>query len=441
MTASTARRVLWIVGAMALAGCSAAGAEADAGADADVPIPDGSIEADLFADEIYEPQNVHATWQRSPESTLTFTWRTFLLDDYAPKVWLAPAALCAGTAEEPSLPIAGSTTLTGLGRIYTAEGGIRTAWFAEATGLAPDTEYVYRVGSWDAFDPIAGPQGGRLGPPRRARTAPAPGSHAPFTFAVAGDTQGALADLAAHAEAIAETPAAFWLLTGDMTSSSSQKNWNPWFHAFAPVLDRAVVMPVRGNHEVSYGTFYGQFPVPVEPDLPWALLGHAWSFDYGNAHVVGLDATVAVEVEPIAAWLDADLAAAAADPGIDWKIVFFHYPAYSASTHGCTARVLDHWAPVLEARGVDLVFSGHDHDYERTWPIAGSALAAPGAGVTYVVTGGFFTSLYPARRKWWTARSAKFDNFVVVAVDGEQLRLEARNPNNQKVIDEAQLSK
>jgi hypothetical protein len=381
------------------------------------------------------PTNVHVTWQGRPDTTLTFSWRTFAQSGYTPKVWLAPTYMCSFIDGELQLPAGPANLFTGAGETYLAESGDTKAWFVEATGLAPDTDYFYRVGTWDFADAAAGEVlGPRLGPLRRVHTGLPHGSHEPFTFAVSGDNQGALTDLAAHIEEIAETPAAFWLLTGDMTSTPTQPNWDLWFATAAPILEGAVTMPVPGNHETSYGTFYGQFALPIEPDLAPELAEHAWSFDYGNANVDG-------DMEALAAWLEADLTAAEADPDIDWKIAFFHYPAYSASSHGCTSRVLEHWSPVLEAHGVDLVFSGHDHDYERTFRISGGALAPPGFGVTYIVAGGFFTSLYNAGADWWTAYSQKIDDYVVVEVDGHNLHLTARDPNDQTVFDEVFLTK
>ena len=389
------------------------------------------------------PSNTRVTWQGSPDTTLTFSWRTVAQSGYAPKVWLAPADLCSVVDGEVQLPAGPANLFAGSGTTYAIENNGETkAWTVEATGLAPDTEYFYRVGTWNFFDSGLGEVlGPRLGPVHRVRTGLPHGSHAPFTFVVSGDTQGATVDLAAHIEEIAQTPAAFWLLTGDMVSSATQPSWNLWFEAIAPMLEGSVAMPVPGNHEASYGTFYGQFALPIEPDLAPELAEHAWSFDYGNAHVVGLDANADADMEAIAAWLDADLAAAEADPDIDWKIAFFHHPAYSASSHGCTARVLEHWAPVLEAHGVDLVFSGHDHDYERTYRIAGGYLAVPGSGVTYIVAGGFFTSLYNAGADWWTAYSNRIDDYVVVDMDGDTLHLTAIDPNEQVVFDEMYLTK
>jgi hypothetical protein len=68
-----------------------------------------------------------------------------------------------------------------------------------------------------------------------------------------------------------------------------------------------------------------------------------------------------------------------------------------------------------------LVFSGHDHDYERTVQIK---------GVTYVVTGGGGKDLYEAGESEWTDFSSSVHHAVRVRIDGDRLRLEAVEPTD-----------
>ena len=62
-----------------------------------------------------------------------------------------------------------------------------------------------------------------------------------------------------------------------------------------------------------------------------------------------------------------------------WKVVAMHHPPYSSGQHGSTPGAQEHLVPLLSRHRVDLVLSGHDHDYERV---------EPQHGVTYVVSGG-----------------------------------------------------
>jgi acid phosphatase type 7 len=72
--------------------------------------------------------------------------------------------------------------------------------------------------------------------------------------------------------------------------------------------------------------------------------------------------------------------------------------------------------PLFVKHGVGLVFSGHDHVYERTVPIR---------GVTYVVSGGGGRRLYPAGNGELTASSVSAHHAVLVHVDGGHLSLMA----------------
>jgi hypothetical protein len=72
-------------------------------------------------------------------------------------------------------------------------------------------------------------------------------------------------------------------------------------------------------------------------------------------------------------WLEKTLAAAASDHSIDWIIVQMHQDALSSSKNGngSDKGIRESWLPLFDRYGVDLVLCGHDHDYERSWPVRG----------------------------------------------------------------------
>jgi len=75
------------------------------------------------------------------------------------------------------------------------------------------------------------------------------------------------------------------------------------------------------------------------------------------------------------AWIEATLQAAP-EP---WKIAFFHHPLYSdGDRHGSNLELRPLVEPLLVRYGVNVVFSGHDHFYQRT---------EPQQGITYFVEG------------------------------------------------------
>ncbi len=71
-------------------------------------------------------------------------------------------------------------------------------------------------------------------------------------------------------------------------------------------------------------------------------------------------------------WLESTLSAARANTNIDWIVVQMHQCALSSSTdNGCDAGIRQAWLPLFDQYEVDLVVNGHDHDYERTYPVRG----------------------------------------------------------------------
>ena len=103
----------------------------------------------------------------------------------------------------------------------------------------------------------------------------------------------------------------------------------------------------------------------------------------------------------------------------DWKICYFHHPLYSdGGAHGSSVAVRVLFEPLFVTYGVDVVFSGHDHIYERLTPQKGIYYFVEGAGGEL--------------RKGDTRRSittaAAFDqdqSFMLVEIDGNQLSFQA----------------
>ena len=93
-----------------------------------------------------------------------------------------------------------------------------------------------------------------------------------------------------------------------------------------------------------------------------------FSFDYGNAHWTVLDANATVdwtdrELQP---WVANDLAAAR---GAVWRFVSFHQPGFSSSKTHFDEQYMRILSPTFEAGKVDLVFCGHVHNYQRSYPL------------------------------------------------------------------------
>jgi acid phosphatase type 7 len=93
-----------------------------------------------------------------------------------------------------------------------------------------------------------------------------------------------------------------------------------------------------------------------------------FSFDYGNAHWTILDSNSYVDWtdRDLRAWVERDLAAAR---DASWRFVAFHHPGFNSSKAHFDAQQMRVLADVFETGRVNLVFSGHVHNYQRTFPI------------------------------------------------------------------------
>ncbi|MCK4546955.1 MAG: metallophosphoesterase [Candidatus Eisenbacteria sp.] len=287
----------------------------------------------------------YLSWQGDPASTMTVSWQT--MGRGTSRVEYGPDE-SYGYAAGDSTPEEWHTVeLTALDA-----GGAYHYQASSSTGFLSD-DTVFRTG-------LAG--GGA------------------FTFLVYGDTR---TDSSAHQTVVdrMETEDALLLLhTGDLVEHGSNlAEWNTFFDITADLISRMPLMPAIGNHEDNNALYYDFFALPNA--TPPA--SEQWySFDVGSAHFVALSTETDYSVGSSQYdWLVSDLAAAATS---DWVFVYFHRPPFSSGSHGSDLTVRSTLCPVFETYGVDVVFSGHDHLYERSLY----------NGITYIVAAGGGAPLY-----------------------------------------------
>ncbi|HUC26504.1 MAG TPA: hypothetical protein VMA73_27695 [Streptosporangiaceae bacterium] len=91
-------------------------------------------------------------------------------------------------------------------------------------------------------------------------------------------------------------------------------------------------------------------------------------------------------------------AAFRADSTIDFIVVYFHHCAFcTCVVHGCDGGVEKYFVPAFDTYSVDLVINGHNHIYERTYPIRGGSTVSTNVpigaswesakGTTYITAG------------------------------------------------------
>jgi hypothetical protein len=243
-------------------------------------------------------------------------------------------------------------------------------------------------------------------------------------LAVAGDIGDSGSRLDATAAAMdrleEDDPYDALLLLGDNVYPAGDPERLPdtVFEPFAGVLDGGTELwAILGNHDVKDGNGPRQM---AELGMP----GRWWSTTIGDVFVLGLDSNLVDDPEQLA-FAERELAAA----DERWKIALIHHPPYSAGYQGSDEQVREIWSPIFERYGVQLVLSGHDHDYQRNVPVD---------GVTYVVTGGAAGTRRTGEEDF-TEVSFSWHHFVDLAVFDDRLVLRAVN-QDRRVADEVTIA-
>ena len=122
-------------------------------------------------------------------------------------------------------------------------------------------------------------------------------------------------------------------------------------------------------------------------------------------------------------WIEKELAAS----GSEWKICYFHHPLYSsASKHGSSLDLRALLEPIFVQGGVDAVFSGHDHAYERIKPQQGIHYFVSGAG----------GSLRKGNLRPEEFSAAGYDQdfeFMLIEIDGQDMYFQTVTRTGQTV--------
>ncbi len=301
-------------------------------------------------------------------------------------------------------------------RTYTEALTGQTVWtyHARLDHLEPDTRYVYEVTNDGAPAAVAGTF--HTGPRGRSRG---------FRFTSFGDqaVPAAIgAGLGPHTvnagfivPAVERLDPLFHLFNGDLCyanlSDDPVATWSAFFANDTLSAANRPWMPCAGNHENEVGngpqgymSYQTRFELPDNGSADFR--GNWYAFTVGPIRVISLNnddvclqdgafsAFRAAHVPNYTAngdnpyingysmgqqraWLERELDRASRSDDIDWIIVCMHQVAMSsAHFNGADLGIRQNWLPLFDQYGVDLVVAGHEHHFERTFPVRG---ALPGS--------------------------------------------------------------
>ncbi len=232
-------------------------------------------------------------------------------------------------------------------------------------------------------------------------TSPVIGTVQPIRTWVIGDfgkgNQSQLDVMNSYLDFTQNTPTDVWLWLGDNayqdgTDSEYQINV---FNQYDSIMPFMPFFPTPGNHDYNSmnnynillpnlhtshnGAFYDIVTAPTNGEIGGFPSGTEafYSYEFGNVHYVCLNSEIQntnSRNSDMEDWLTQDLA----DNTKDWTIVYFHQAPYSKGSHdsddiweifmrGIRKNIL----PILDNGKVDLVLSGHSHNYERSYLMKG----------------------------------------------------------------------
>jgi hypothetical protein len=295
-------------------------------------------------------------------------------------------------------------------RVYTEalSGQTVFTYHAHLDHLQPDTQYVYEVLN-DGAAPVTGTF--RTGPAGRSRG---------FRFTSFGDQAvpmkigAGLGPWTVNAGYIVPAVEAldplFHLFNGDLcyanVSDDPVSTWTAFFDNDTLSAANRPWMPSAGNHENEVGngpqgylSYETRFALPDNGSPEFR--GNWYAFTVGSIRVISLNNDdvclqdggfsgfrrdhvpnyTANGDNPYIngyssgqqrAWLERELAMASSSGDIDWIIVTMHQVAMSsAHFNGADLGIRENWLPLFDKYGVDLVVAGHEHHFERTFPVRG----------------------------------------------------------------------
>jgi acid phosphatase type 7 len=331
------------------------------------------------------PDRIILTFAGDPASSQAVTWRT------GPSVTEAVAEI-AVAGDSPGLHLH-ARRVRGETRALEAENGLAHHHSVSFTGLRPNTLYAYRVGgqgTWSEWFQF--------------RTASQ--TFTPFSFLYFGDAQNAVKSHFSRTirQAALDLPDARLMVhAGDLVNlreGNHDDEWGEWFEAGGWLHGMIPSVPAPGNHEYVDGVddagrewrilsphWPAQFTLPRNG--PAGMDETAYYVDFQGVRFIVLNSVEAVyddapdRVADQARWLEGILR----DNPNRWTVAAFHHPVVSVARGRDNPSLQEHWQPLFERYGVDLVMQGHDHSYGRGSNLAEGTMAWDGrSGTMYVVS-------------------------------------------------------
>lgn len=237
----------------------------------------------------------------------------------------------------------------------------------------------------------------------------------PFKFIVMGDSRGG--DYIMHneiAKQMEKRDAQLYIHLGDMVNHGNLvEDWDLFFEVEEKLLQKFLFLPVPGNHDMSKENFYSELFFQKD------RFGQPQRFqavEYGNSLFFTLDTTRPIRVGDAQYRFLIEQIPRATSGRYENVFFFMHHPLYSSGEHGDNEILQKVLKPIFRRTNARVIFSGHDHHYERTKLID---------GVQYMITGGGGSDLRPAPKDDHSESTKVTFHFLEVTVNGRDVKIQA----------------
>jgi acid phosphatase type 7 len=299
-------------------------------------------------------------------------------------------------------------------------------------GLLPGSRYLYRIISQAEDEGMSGPRTGWL-------IFTTPGANPEkLSFIVYGDSRDSSPVPWRHRQITShflKHAPDFVVSTGDLlvggsaaSSSVFSRDWTEnFFRPLHGVFETRPYHLAVGNHDQDSSEALRV----LQSAFPNSEHSFHYSFRQGDTHFIILHAANQMkEFQSQKRWFVEELAKASE---ANWRVVFLHVSPFTNGKYRDSSWTLegrnDFLKTCVENR-VDLVVSGHDHSYQRFFPL--KATDSDKHAVLFVVTALAGTNPYEAVADDYTAKVVnRTDHFCVVDVNPHELTLTAYDNQNR----------
>ncbi len=251
---------------------------------------------------------------------------------------------------------------------------------AVITGLSPNTEYAYRVGSDNKWSKIYTFTTGSF-------------EDNSLSFLAVGDSQLGITNLGTETQTWADTiakgldkqpNASFMISLGDQVNAANNEEQFKAF--FTPdALKSLPVATVVGNHEFTATNYSDHFKMPNVSSYGVSATAGNGTGDYWYIYNNVLFMCINSNNDNSDEHEEFMTAVISANPDVRWKVVTMHHSMYSVghgilSTPDKITALRNSLSPLFSELGIDVVLSAHDHRYSRTYMMDGTTPVVPDGG-------------------------------------------------------------